>query len=637
MKKMILAAALLGPAWPAFAVELPLMFGDGMVLQRERAIAVWGQAAPDAEVRVSLDGLAASVVADGKGAWRAELAAHAAGGPYTLRIEESGAATTVLSDVWVGDVWLASGQSNMEWPLAQSERGQADVAAANDPQIRHFRIPKSWAGTPQAQLQGGRWIAATPDTAGAFSAVGYYFAKALRERTELPIGIIDASWGGSSIEAWMDAATQGMDVAEVARIDAAMQARDEAALKQTREHLAQWPDLPVDDADWQQPDLDEQHWTTLSAPALWEKQGWDGMDGVAWYRHDFTLSADEATRDLVVGLGRIDDSDTTWVNGVPVGETRMGYNQRRVYTVPASALRVGRNVIAIRVTDTGGGGGMDGQPDELYWQPEGGSPSSLTGEWRFRVAQATVSAESNKNQRPTLLYNAMIHPLRDVGLRGVIWYQGESNAFATPNARAYRGQFSAMIGQWRAQFAQLELPFLWVQLASFHTGTDAGLDSPWSVLRESQSATLRLPATAQVVSIDIGDAADIHPRNKHDVGARLALAARHVAYGEDIVYHGPVLREASFEAQEARLQFDTGASALQARGAARELIGFELAGADRVFHPAQARIEGEQLRVRSADVPAPVAVRYAWRDDAGQANLVNDAGLPASPFRSDDW
>ena len=620
-------------AGAAHAVELPRMFADGMVLQRDVAIPVWGLADPDARVAVSFDGTTVEANADGNGAWRVELPARGAGGPLVLRIDD-GKAPRELRDVLVGDVWLASGQSNMEWPISQSDDAAAEAARATDPLIRHFKIPRSWAGLPQWQLAGGDWIASSPEVAGQFSAVAHFFARELRASTGVPIGIIDSTWGGSSIEAWMDAGSQGLDGDALVELARRLEIEDEQALAQARANLARWQ-LPADDTRWHAVGTDGSGWDDMPVPTLWEAAGWNGVDGVAWYRTSFTLTTEEARRGMTLGVGRIDDTDTTWVNGVQVGTTELQYDKPRVYAVPAGVLRAGVNEIAVRVTDVGGGGGIHGLPGELFAQPEGGARRALAGTWKFRPASLTaLSLDDDKNQRATLLYNAMIAPLQPFPVRGVIWYQGESNAGSVEQALRYREQFPAMIRQWRAQWNAPELPFLWVQLASWHSGGDQGDTSPWAVLRESQTATLAQPATGQAVAIDIGDVADIHPRNKQDVGKRLALAARRVAYGEAVVDAGPEFAGARFAAGTARLHFSGDTPAVRGGGA---LQGFRLAGADRVFHPASASIEAGEVVVRSEAVPAPVAVRYAWSDAPVEANLVGAHGLPASPFRSDDW
>jgi len=619
----------------AQAVELPRIFADGMVVQRDQPVRVWGEAAPGARVQVSFAGRDATALTGADGRWSLSLPAQTAGGPHVMRIDD-GKQPRVLRDVLVGDVWLASGQSNMEWPIAQSANPEAEAARATDPQIRHFKIPKSWSGEPQAQLEGGEWVASSPQAAPKFSAVAHFFARELRKVTGVPIGIIDSTWGGSRIEAWMDAPSQGVDASALRAQAERLRDADTRALQQTHAHLARWTSWPADDTGWEKRDLDTRDWVPITVPSLWEKTGWNGLDGVAWYRATFTLTAEEAAAGATLGVGRIDDSDITWVNGVQVGETRMQYNQPRHYRVPASALRAGVNQVAVRVSDFGGGGGIHGEPAEVFVQPAGGNARPLA-DWSFRPSRVTVALVDDKNQHPTLLYNRMIHPLQPYAIRGVIWYQGESNANTVAEALKYRTQFPALIQQWRRQWQAPDLPFLWVQLANFSSGVDQGDTSPWAVLRESQSATLSLPATAQVVTIDIGNPTDIHPLNKQDVGKRLALAARHVAYGESLVYHGPVHTQAQFSDGVATLAFDDGGSALAVRGGGTRVHGFALAGADRVFHPAEATLVDGRVVVRSDAVKSPVALRYGWSDNPADADLINAAGLPASPFRTDAW
>ncbi len=638
MKPLFAVIGLAALASSAQAVELPRVFADGMVLQRDQPLPVWGKAAPGAQVRIDFAGRQVTVKAAADGNWRAQLAALPAGGPYVLSIDDK-AVPKQLHDVYVGEVWLASGQSNMEWPLAQTDGAEAAIAAANDPLIRHFKIPKSWAGAPQWQLTGGDWRQANPRTAGDFSAVAYYFAQQLRARTGVAVGIIDSTWGGSTIEAWTDAATHGLDSAALAAQAAALRDADAKALQVTHANLARWPQLPADASHWHEADVDAAQWTTITVPGLWESQGWNGMDGVAWYRASFRLSADEAAMGVTLGVGRIDDSDTTWVNGQQVGETKLQYNLARRYSVPASALHAGLNHVAVRVQDFGGGGGIHGEASEVFVQPQGAAARALDG-WSFRVESAQVALVDDKNQHPTLLYNAMIHPLQDYGVRGVLWYQGESNANTLPQAQTYRQQFPALITQWRARWKAPALPFLWVQLAPFSSGADqrdaddVAIESPWALLRESQSATLSLPATAQVVITDVGDVHDIHPRNKRTVGDRLALAAGKLVYGDStVVASGPSHVGHDVQGNSVVLRFDAGAAPLQVGGGG-ELKGFEVAGSDGHFHRAQARIDGNRVILQSSAVKAPVAARYGWSDTAQGANLTGATGLPASPFRT---
>lgn len=629
---LVLVLLLCAPVAQAKLV-LPLMFSDGAVLQRDRALPVWGWAKPGAKVEVAFDGRRATTTASADGAWRVELPAHAAGGPYVLSVREGNGNAVSIRDVLVGDVWLASGQSNMEWPVAQAKDAAMEIARANDARIRHFKVPKSWSPQPEARLTGGQWKAASPQTVGQFSAVAYYFARELRKHHDVPIGIIDSTWGGSRIEAWMDADALGVDAAAIAERLRELREQDERTLAQTRQRLPREGD--ADDAYWNASELDDRDWNTIQVPALWEAVGYPGMDGVAWYRATFELSAKEAAAGITLGLGMIDDSDEVWVNGRRIGGLINRWNTPRQYSVAAQALKAGTNHVAIRVTDTGGGGGIHGNAELVYVQAQGAAPRPFDNAWKFRPAKVTVSMQDDKNQVDTLLFNQMIHPLQPYPLRGILWYQGEANA-SNELAYRYRDQFASLIGQWRKDWAQPELPFLWVQLANFRAGGDNGMQSPWAVLRESQSHTLKLTATAQVVSIDVGDPDDIHPTNKQEVGRRLALAARHLAYGESLVFSGPVFREAKMEGAQARIAFDLQGSGLAVRGGGRAVQGFELAGNDRRFHPARGTIDGDSVIVVSDAVKQPRTVRYAWSENPEQANLINREGLPASPFRSDE-
>ena len=635
--------ALLASPMTALAaqLELPLLFSDGAVLQRDRALPVWGQAAPGAKVQVEFDGALAQAVAGADGRWSLQLPPHAAGGPYTLVVRAGGEERRV-GDVLVGEVWLASGQSNMEWPVEQTLHAQEDISAAGDSSLRHFKVPRSWAATPQAQLEGGQWQSASPATVGQFSAVAYAFARELRAVLGVPVGVIDSTWGGSSIEAWMDASMLGLDQAALEakmRERQAIDAREEA---RTRARLAAWPAVDPASEAFAVAELDDSGWAAIVVPSLWEAQGYSGMDGVAWYRTTFELSEREAAAGVELGLGQIDDSDVAWINGQRVGGVHNGWNVKRVYRVPASALRAGLNTLAVQVEDSGGGGGIAGSADDVYVQPVGGLRRSLAGEWRFRTAAVTVSMTADKHQVDTLLFNAMIHPLQPYPLAGVIWYQGETNA-SEDGAYRYRDSFRTLIEGWRAQWGSPRMPFLWAQLAAFHSGGDrldtrgVVIESPWATLRESQSAALALPATGQAVTIDVGAADDIHPRDKRTVGHRLALPARRLYGDAGLAYSGPVFRDAEVRGAELVLRFDAQRGLLAVRGGGTAPRGFELAGDDGRFHPAQARIAGDTVVLRSDAVRKPAVARYAWSDNPVQADLVGADGLPASPFRTRAW
>lgn len=623
------------------ALRLPRLFQDGMVLQRDVPVPVWGWAAPGTAVAVTLAGRSARTTADGAGAWEVRFPALPAGGPHALAVEAGGARVDVR-DVVVGDVWVASGQSNMEWPLAQATDGPAAAAAASDPLLRELAVPHSWSHAPEDDLAGGAWAPADPAHAGRFSAVGYWFARELRASTGVPIGIIHASWGGANVETWMSRRALGMSDSAWNALLADEREREAAVRRGLEARLGGAlpegdPGLAEGRAPWADPALDDGGWETLPVPGYWEGAGWAGLDGSAWYRTTFTLAAEEARAGVRIGLGRIDDDDVTWVNGTEVGRTS-GYSRPRTYEVPASALRAGTNVLAVRVGDGAGNGGPYGDPAELYVEA-GGVRRSLAGAWKFRVGAVSLQPDGQRiNKVPSVLYNRMIHPLLRAPIKGVIWYQGESNANDDAQAVAYRALFASLIQGWRREWrgAGGDFPFLWVQLPNFGAvDTVPPATAGWALLRESQAAALALPATGQAVAIDVGDPADLHPQDKEPVGRRLAALARRVAYGERIVASGPTYRAHAVRDGRITIDFADVGGGLVARG--DSLRGFAVAGADRRWVWARARIEGDRVVVWSPEVPEPVAVRYAWGNSPASPGLYNREGFPAAPFRTDDW
>jgi sialate O-acetylesterase len=406
-------------------------------------------------------------------------------------------------------------------------------------------------------------------------------------------------------------------------------------------------DLPTTDAGlvngqaaWADPMLVDDSWATIRTPSLWESAGYDGMDGVAWYRTSFTLSDDEARQPVRLSLGPIDDSDITWVNGVEVGRTSQRYADPRLYTIPAAALRAGKNVVAVRVEDTGGGGGIYGSPTSLYVEV-GGVRRPLAGDWRFKVGAVSFQPDGQRiNKIPTILYNRMIHPLLGFPIKGVIWYQGESNANSVEQAAAYRQLFRKMIGSWRREWhgSNPEFPFLWVQLPNYGpVDSVPPAASDWATVRESQAAALSLPHTGQVVAIDLGQAEELHPRNKQDVAARLALKAREVAYGERVVSSGPTYRRHTMQGGRVIVELENLGGGLVSRARDGTIPGFAVAGADHRFVWASAKVEGNRVIVWSDSVAKPVAVRYLWTNSPTAPALYNREGLPVAPFRTDTW
>ena len=635
-------AALLALAMTASPAALPAqlqlgpLFGDGMVMQRDAPVTVRGRAAAGAGVTVTFGGERHATRTDGSGSWSVVLPARPAGGPHDVHVV-SGTEEIVLRDVLVGDVWFASGQSNMEWTVADSKDAANEIAGASDSGIRHFKVPRSWADRPEEALAGGWWEAADPSTVGAFSAVGYFFARELRRHVEVPIGIINSTWGGSRIEPWMSAQALGLDAGGLDALMEEQRRAERALLDSLRTRIGDFPEhdegLVDGKAYWADPDLDDSSWVDIPVPAVWEEVGYAGMDGIAWYRTSFDLSVEEASAGIRIGLGAIDDSDFSWVNGHEVGRTEQAWNQARVYEASASILRAGRNTVTIRVEDTGGGGGIHGVRDSIFIETAAGR-RPLDGTWKFRVGAVTVQTDDQKSGLPTALFNKMVHPVTTYPIKGVLWYQGEANAWPG-DAFEYRVLFRNLIEDWRRLWGVPDMPFLFVQLAAYHAPQAEPAASDWAMLRESQSTALELPAVAQALAIDLGDPDDIHPRNKQEVGTRLALAARRVAYGQDVLHSGPVYRNHTIRNGRVLIEFDHVGGGLVVRGGEERIGGFAIAGADGNFVWADAVIEGDRVAVWSGSVADPAAVRYAWADYPERANLYNAEGLPAAPFRTD--
>ncbi|HEY6475852.1 MAG TPA: sialate O-acetylesterase [Polyangia bacterium] len=643
----IAAAGLSSPAHAA-VVPHPL-FADHAVLQQGTSVPIWGTADPGEAVTVEIAGQSVSSTAGADGKWLVRLAALKIGGPETLTI--SGKNKVVLSDILVGEVWIAGGQSNMERQLGLRAGQQPidnwdkEVAAATHPQIRHFGVAQEKSLTPVSMVKGA-WTVCSPETVKDFTAVGYFFARDLERARHVPIGIIHSSWGGTPAEAWTsEAGLRALpDFADVGAEIKTLIADPEAARRAYEAKLEIW--FAANDAGsvvgklWSDPALDAADWKTMTLPTLWEDAGEPDLNGVVWFRKSFNLPAKAANAAAELQLGMVDDIDTTWVNGVKVGAT-VGYNVVRKYAVPAGVLKPGRNVVAVRVLDTGGGGGIWGEEKlQLVFKGRPGvglqtaslGPAlklvPLAGPWQYRIGMNLQGAPQPPTgvigdiNSPTILYNAMIAPLVPYAIRGVVWYQGEANV---QRAQQYRTLFPALIADWRRAWGA-DFPFLFVQIAPHADMTPE--------LRDAQLATwLHTPKTAMAVTIDVGDAKDIHPPHKQAVGARLALAARALAYGEKLEYSGPVFDALKLKGAKATLTFTHPGGGLVAKGG--PLKGFTVAGADGAFHPARAEIRGKTVVVTSNAVPQPVAVRYGWAN-VPDGNLFNKAGLPASPFRTDN-
>jgi sialate O-acetylesterase len=618
------------------------LFSDHVVLQRDVPVPVWGWAEPGQRVKVTLAGQSVQTTADAKGKWLAKLGPYPAGGPHVLAV--AGPKDVEVKDVLVGDVWICSGQSNMEWGVASSNNSAKEIASADHPRIRLFSVPKKIALEPTETVESS-WQVCSPESVPGFSAVGYFFGRELERELGVPIGLIHSSWGGTVAEAWASAGALGAmsdfkTPLEQVRAEKAEEGKPPVKFDQA---MASWwkknDPGTSDQPSWSDPKLDATAWKTMKLPTHWEQGGLPDFDGLAWFRKEITLPETWDGKAAKISLGPIDDRDTTFVNGVEVGHLDQ-WNLRRNYKVPAGVLKAGRNVIAVRVLDTGQGGGFAGNEQDMNLTLEGNDkvePIALAGDWAFKASTPMNELSSppepfgaNPN-KVTVLYNGMIAPLKPFPIKGAIWYQGESNA---GRAAQYRKLLPTMIKDWRDSFQVGDFPFYIVQLANFLEVKQEPGESSWAELREAQFLTTKaLPNVGIALAIDIGEAADIHPRNKQDVGRRLALNALGSAYGKDVETSGPVFKAKEVKGHTIRLTFDHVGGGLVAKGG-EKLEGFAIAGEDGKFAWADAVIDGDAIVVSSTKVEKPANVRYAWADNPA-CNLYNQAGLPAVPFRTD--
>lgn len=622
-------------------IRMPRIFSSHMVLQQGRDIPVWGWADPGERVTVKLYDQKESAIADEDGAWRVTLDKMQAGGPYQMIVEDS--SVTVFDDVLIGEVWICSGQSNMEWPLSMVRNAEAEMAAADHPNLRLFTVPNRIGARPEADLPSGSWAVCTPETAPGFSAVGYFFGREILDTQNPPVGLISTNWGGTDIETWISReAIQTHPDFKTSAMTPDSLSVEEMLVRAQAEYDAWLDSLRIRDRGlrqgepvWADPAMEASGWPVMTLPTLWEGAGLPGLDGVVWFRTTFELTDPESESDLFLSLGPIDDSDETFINGRKVGEMWSQYNVPRKYTAPSDVLRPGENILTVRVEDYTGGGGLWGKPEQLFIRTVS-EERTLVGPWRYRVGVdgSRRPAQPGPNSHPSLLYNGMVHPLIPYAMRGVIWYQGENNAGW---AYQYRELFPLMIRDWRDRWGG-EFPFLFVQLANYMAPREIPQGSDWAELREAQLMALDLKKTGMAVIIDIGEADDIHPRNKQDVGHRLALAARHIAYGEDLVWSGPIYDSMKKKKDAIQIAFAHAGSGLVAKDRYGYLKGFTIAGPDSVFHWAKAEIVDEdKVKVWNPDIKKPIAVRYGWAANPDDVNLYNKEGLPASPFRTDDW
>lgn len=640
MKTGIIAGLLLFSMVSSANVRLPRLIRDSMVLQRDVKIKVWGWASPGEQVRIGFNKTRASAVADANGKWSLLLPAMKAGGPYVMTIDAGN--HLVLRDILMGDVWLCSGQSNMVHQMElHSVRYANEIAAAGYPEIRHFWVPNitSLSG-PRDDLPGGSWKWANPADVREFSAVAYFFARKLYERYHVPIGLINASYGGTPIEAW----TSEEGFKAFPDVLTTVQKNKDTAYINDLNRAGTPGDRPRQDdkgltgaTRWYDPAYIPRGWRTINIPGYWEDQGIKDLDGAVWFRREIDIPASLASGPAKVFLGRIVDADFLYINGKLVGSTSYMYPQRR-YNLPAGTLKPGKNLFVVRVVNNSGKGGF--VPDKPYQLIAGTDTIDLKGTWQYKVGQVNIPQRGYGRRgialqnQPAALYNAMIAPLVGYSLKGFIWYQGETNA---GRADDYTRLQPAMIADWRNKWNQPDAPFLYVQLPGYMDMNYLPAESQWAAFREAQLKSLSVPRTAMAVAIDLGEWNDIHPDRKKEVGERLALAALKLAYGEkDIVYSGPLYLSAQIEQHKVIVSFSNTGTGLTTNDG-EEPAEFAIAGSDRKFVWARAKIEGDKVIVWSDDIPNPLYVRYAWADNPVNPNLFNMEGLPASPFQSGPW
>lgn len=623
------------------------LFSDNMVLQREVKTPVWGWTTPGTKVTVELDGKIVTGKAGADGKWVAELPPHKAGGPFVLKV--TGPETVSLTNVLLGDVWICSGQSNMEMGVRPCLNSDEEVASARYPEIRLFSVPKKTSLEPLTTLDStqplqSRWLVCGPDTVGAagwggFSAVGYFFGREVHKAINVPVGLIHSSWGGTIAEAWTSA--EGLKtVSDFKDKIASFEAQVSGMKLNTYDFAKKMEDWwmandPGTKAGWAKVELDSSDWKSMEGqPKYWEECGLPDFDGIVWFRKVVELPEAWADVEATLSLAMVDDSDTTFVNGVLAGGVA-NYRTPRIYKLQKGVLKAGRNVIAVRVLDNRRTGGFHGTADAMNLAAQGQASISLAGTWQYKVGAALTEMkpaprrlDGGPNQT-TVLFNGMIAPLIPYAVKGAIWYQGESNA---REPMVYRRLLPAMIKDWRNRFGVGDFPFLIVQLANFREAQKTPVQDGWAVIRESQYVISRdVPNCGLASAIDIGDAADIHPKNKQEVGRRLALVARAGTYGEKVVCSGPVFKSMEIKGNEIVLKFDNVAGGLTAKG--DKLLGFAIAGSDRNFVYADGRIAGDTVVVSAAGVSSPAMVCYGWADNP-VCNLYNKEGLPAVPFRT---
>lgn len=617
-------------------VKLPSVLSDGMVLQRERPIKIWGTADPGENVVVTFKKKKYTAVADENGKWLVTLPAMKAGGPYELTVNEM-----TVKDILIGDVWLCSGQSNMELTVARvADMFGRETATYENSMVRYVKTPYgNDLHGPKEDISQMNWTALNPQVAQSYAALPYFFAIEMYNEMKVPVGIINSSWGGSSIEAWMSEDALQAFPKNLRERDIYNSDEYKALMNKAGGMMSRFWSLSLYKGDeglhapvkWYEPELNDSDWEEVNmfSYQLGSKDGYP-VSGSHWFRQNIRLTAEQADKDAILRLGCMVNADSVYVNGVFVGTTSYQYPPR-IYKVPASVLKAGENLVTVRLINSGGRPSfVKGKP---YCMAIDGDTVRLSEQWKYRLGCEMPAGRGGVSFQniPTGMYNSMISPLRNLTFKGALWYQGESNA-GRPGE--YEALLTAMLKDWRVKFADEDLPFFIMQLPNFMQTHQQPVESGWAGMREAQrQVTLKLPNTSLVVAIDLGEWNDIHPLNKKELARRVALQVKKKVYGhKDIVHSGPLCTAAAIEEGKVILSFEAGTDDLVP---VAQLKGFALAGTDGRYKWAEATVEGNKVIVWSEGIAQPTKVRYAWDDNPQEANLKNKAGLPASPFQMD--
>jgi len=641
-KALLLLASLLLAVSAEARVSFSSVLGNNMVLQQKSNVKLWGKALPGKTVTLTASWAAAPVtsVADEAGNWEVTISTPSYGGPYTITASDSNKAKDLvaLDNIMIGEVWLCSGQSNMEMMVKDVKDAQGEIENASTyPSIRLLRLDRVTSVSPveEAAVCNGGWQVCSSETIPEFSALAFFFARKLYDTLGIPVGLVETCWGGTVAETWTSAewvSKMPSFARQVEKVSGISGTREEIQARYDRE-IHEWNDEMRASYDV----IDESKTQIAYCPKILQEQGFDLSLGLSYFRKTVEIPAEWEGKDITLDLQYIDDFDFTFYGGEMVGHTE-DCSIPRSYTVPGSLVKPGPVEISIRMFDTGGLGGMNGDPARFGIKGPDGAWISLAGDWKYnfmftadKAPVSPVNYAKNPNY-PTLLYNSMIYPLLRMKIKGAIWYQGESNA---ERYDQYAELMPLMITNWRKDFGY-DFPFYFCQLANFQDQFDGVQEPSWARVREAQQKCLQLQKTGMACLIDIGEARDIHPKNKQEAARRLALIALAKTYARDFVYSGPVYKSYITDGKSFRIKFDHTDGGLFTEGISNRLEGFFIAGADHIFHKAEAKIDGSSVVVSSPEVDFPVAVRYGWASNP-VCNLYNGAGLPAVPFRTDTW